>query len=312
MDALCEEGSEDMKFVNNRMMFKPDSSYPWMRSHAQVPTPFVLEDEVKIYFASRDDEQRSHVGLLSVNPSGGFDKFKLHDQPILEPGPFGGFDDHGVFPSSILKMGDELWMYYIGWNPSSSASIFYSTIGLAISKDNGESFEKYQNFPLVGRNATDPLLVTSPFVMIDCGVWRMWYVSGLKWMKVDNRWKSWYHIKYAESKDGINWKRDGHVAIDFMGEESNIARPWVIKHRTRYSMWYCKFSNSNYSLGYAESGDGLQWVRKDDQVQIPKLACGSDSSAQAYPSLFVYQDKFYLLYNGNQFGKDGFAIAELI
>lgn len=300
-----------MNWINQGVIFRPNSIFPWMKSHAQLPTPVLDGTKLSIYFASRDQFNRSHVGAIDGHPKKGFENFKLREKPILIPGPYGGFDDHGVYPSSIVKMGDEWWMYYIGWNPSSSSPIFYSSIGLAISKDRGQSFEKVQNYPVMGRNEIDPLLVTSPFVLNDSGMWRMWYVSGLKWKKVNNDWKSWYHIKYAESEDGINWKREGHVAIDFIKGESNIARPWVVKKGKQYHMWYCKCSDSSYNFGYAESTDGMNWIRKDDQFEIPKLACGFDSESQAYPSLFEYEGHMHLLYNGNQYGKAGFALATM-
>jgi hypothetical protein len=39
-----------------------------------------------------------------------------------------------------------------------------------------------------------------------------------------------YHIKYAESADGIYWDRKGIVAIDYIdGKPSGISRPSVVK-----------------------------------------------------------------------------------
>jgi hypothetical protein len=142
----------------------------------------------------------------------------------------------------------------------------------------------------------------------------MWYGSGVGWKKIDNKKQSFYNIKYATSYDGINWDRQGTVCIDFKSsKESNITKPTVIKENGLYKMWYCYASiDKLYRIGYAESEDGLNWIRKDEEVGIDVSKSGWDSEMITYPEVFIHKGKKYMLYCGNAYGKEGFGLAELV
>jgi len=66
-----------------------------------------------------------------------------------------------------------------------------------------------------------------------------------------------------------------------------------------------------YRLGYAESLDGIHWIRKDNEVGIARSKEGWDSEMIEYCHVFRHDDKIYLFYNGNGFGKSGFGYAVL-
>ena len=67
--------------------------------------------------------------------------------------------------------------------------------------------------------------------------------------------------------------------------------------------------NASYRIGYAESTDGLDWTRKDEATGIDRSPAGWDSEMMAYPYVVIHQNKRYLFYNGNGFGKSGFGYA---
>jgi hypothetical protein len=120
-----------------------------------------------------------------------------------------------------------------------------------------------------------------------------------------------YHIEYAESRDGINWQREGLVAIDFANDQVfAISRPSVIHDNDRWRMWY-SFRGHAYRIGYAESEDGRQWNRLDTQVGIDVSVTGWDSEMIEYPFVFDHKGQRYMLYNGNGYGKTGFGLAVL-
>ena len=203
-------------------------------------------------------------------------------------------------------------MYYIGWEKGYKQPLFHASIGLAIS-DDGQDFMKMSVAPIMGRSEHDPCLVTSPHVYRDDDLWNMNYVSGVKWTEnsISNTLKSFYHIKSATSQDMIHWERQGDIAIDFEGDESNIARPSVYKDANNsYNMWYSYVDAKigKYRMGCAHSNDGKSWDRKDKDVGIGL----DDDFCQemiSYPQVFNIQDRLYMLYNGDQFGKQGFGIA---
>ena len=290
----------------------PDGRPARAHSHAQLPTALVLSNKVRIFFAARNLQQHSSVDFVDMSLDGEQVSFSAYsEQAVLTPGGIGTFDEHGVFPASVVKHNDKYYLYYIGWNQGVEAPLFYASIGLAVS-DDGEHFVKHSVAPIMSRSVHDPCLVTSPHVYIDRGVWRMTYVSGTAWSrKPDGTLQSHYHIKYAESANGIDWQRDGSVAIDFASGETNIARSWVTKFADdAYRMWFSFVSAKigRYRIGYAESRDGKCWQRHDAMAGID-VDDGEARDMICYPCVFEFAANRYMVYNGDSFGKNGFGVA---
>jgi hypothetical protein len=121
-----------------------------------------------------------------------------------------------------------------------------------------------------------------------------------------------YDVKYAESKDGIDWKREGIVSIAHVHPgETNIARPWILKEEGIYKAWFSyNCGKEGYRIGYAESTDGgYTFARKDHLAGITTSAEPWENEAVAYPAVIVHKGKKYMFYNGNGFGRDGVALA---
>lgn len=282
-------------------------------SHAQLPTPLILSDRVRVYFAGRDAMQRSSVYFTDI---------ALDDEhvsvagtscaPLLSPGDIGTFDEHGVFPSSVVEVGGVFRMYFIGWNQGAEAPLFYASIGIAESVDGVNYVKRDDINPILARGPHDPCLVTSPDVYRDGDRWRMTYVSGVRWSRTAaGRLRSHYHVKSAQSDDGLIWQRGGNVAIDFQNGETNLARSSVLKVGDRdYRMWYCFVHPEigKYRVGYAQSADGERWTRDDANAGIG-LDDKHATEMICYPKVFQYSGQTYMLYNGDGFGRDGFGVA---
>ena len=139
----------------------------------------------------------------------------------------------------------------------------------------------------------------------------MWYTSFTSWGATVDEHKHHYIIKYAESQDGLNWNRENRICIDIENEgEHSICRPTVLKLDNEYHMWYT-FKGGDYRIGYAISEDGIEWVRRDEEVKLDLSTAGWDSQAHAYPHVFRYESSLYMLYCGNNYGKEGLGIAKL-
>ena len=305
-----------MNWTKKGLIFNPkEYDLNWCLSHAQLPVADLISSKIiRVYFAGRNEKSYSSIGYVDLDFSEEFRVVKVSKTPVLCPGPIGFFDQHGVFPSSIVTVGDKKYMYYIGWNQGATPPLFYASIGIAISEDNGNTYRKFSDAPILSRSKFDPCLVTSPHVFIENNVWHMTYVSGERWEMVNGVLKSYYNIKYAHSPDGINWTREGTICIDFKDEkESNIARSAVVKTGEIYRMWYCYvYDDQKYRMGYAESLDFKNWKRKDDEAGLKLGKVGDfDSEMTCYPNLFSVNNSLFMLYNGNQYGKEGFGIAAL-
>lgn len=303
-----------MKWIKKGLIIGPIRNLDWMVTHAALPFAERIDaDRYSIYFSGRNSQNMSQVGYVEVDITKPQDILYITEKPVLELGPLGSFDDSGVFPSWIVNHEGKKYLYYIGWMQGKRVP-YYASTGLAISSNGGKTFKKISKAPIIERNNVDPYMTLSLCVMIENGKWRMWYTSCLGWEIENNNLKSYYHIKYAESIDGINWERNGIVCIDFKSKEENaIARPCVTKVDDIYKMWYSYsgYGGKSYRIGYAESNDGIHWERKDEEAGIDVSESGWDSEMVCYPFVFEHKGKKYMLYNGNSFGKAGFGYAIL-
>jgi hypothetical protein len=291
------------------LVFAPSGNRPWMHSHASNPVVISLaDDRLRVYFSCRDERQRSHVGFVEIDPATPSEILRLSEQPCLAPGPLGFFDDHGTYAMSLVEHDGRLLLYYVGWNPGPDP-VYYPSIGLAVSDDGGERFERISRAPIMARSEVDPWMVSSPFVLEEGGRWRMWYLSGIGWKVEDGAPRSYYHLRYAESDDGVLWRRDGHVAIGLRPGERNIARMCVLRRAGRYEGWYSYTAGADYRIGYAESPDGLDWERHDEAAGMEPCPGEFDGEAQAYPFVCDHGGRRLIFWSGDGVGRAGFGMA---
>jgi hypothetical protein len=138
----------------------------------------------------------------------------------------------------------------------------------------------------------------------------MWYVSGTEWRTLENGIPQHrYHLKYAESRDGILWNREGVIGLDYASaDEYAFGRPCVLRDSGLYRMWY-SVRGDRYRIGYAESVDGIEWTRKDADRGLNVSATGWDSEMVTYPFVWRGRAGLCMLYNGNGYGRTGFGLA---
>jgi len=298
-----------MKWEKLGLIIKPRGDVSWLRTHAMVPTVDYLNgDLIRVFFSGRDDQNRSRIGYVVLDLKTPENIVEWSKQPVLDIGELGCFDDNGVTPSWIVNDREKKFLYYIGWKPRSTTRMSV-VAGLAISEDGGKSFTRISRAPLLRLTDTEPFsILTAPCVLNEGGLWRMWYVSGVEWVTPD---LPRYNIKYAESKDGINWEQWGIVCLDNKpGVDVALARPCVLKEDDRYRMWYSmKNPSTSYRIGYAESKNGLDWTRMDEEVGINVSETGWDSEMIEYAFVIKHNARYYMFYNGNNYGYGGVGLA---
>jgi hypothetical protein len=291
------------------LIFDPAGKAPWLHTHAWVPTPEYLGDGfVRVYFAGRNSDNMSQIGAFTIHVERPFDILDLTAEPLVRLGPLGTFDDAALLPSCIVQDGDRKLLYYVAWMQGRRVP-FHASLGLAVSEDEGLSFRKYADAPVLDRNAVDPIFIASADIHREGDLWRCWYTSNTAWRETAEGPMPRYHIRYAESKNGIDWDRDGRVAIQFGSDaEYAISRPWVRRRGDVYQMWYA-YRGPAYRVGYAESVDGLDWIRMDDKAGIDVSATGFDSDMIEYAAVLDTDFGEVMFYNGNEFGFDGVGMA---
>lgn len=304
------------RWLSHGLIARPPGRQEWIVSHAQTPTPFRREDgQVRVYFGTRDAQNRTRPVFVDLCANDPQRALHWHDTPLLGLGKPGAFDDCGVMPSCAVTWRGAVFLYYTGWNTAVTVP-YRNAIGAAMSGDGGETFSRPFDGPLLDRNRADPLFVATPFVAQDGGTLRMWYLSATAWQLIDGRMEPSYTIRHAESADGFDWKPSHVECVACDGDEA-IARPWVLRGKRLYHMWYCYRSlhcyrndpRRSYRIGYATSADGLVFERRDNELEIGGGSDTWQAEMQAYPALYAEGGRWYLLYNGNGFGKDGFGYA---
>lgn len=298
-----------MKWKKLGLIFSPKEVHPWMYSHAANTVAMNIgNDRFRIYFSCRNKTNNAHIGYVEVDLNDPFTILKIADTPVLAPGDIGLFDDSGVSLSCIIKDDSSLYMYYLGWNLGVTVP-WRNSIGLAISRDNGQSFSRYSKAPLLDRNDVDPYSISYPFVLMDDGTNRMYYGSNLNWGAKQEEMA--HLIKYASGNDLVHFNRSGQISIGFKNDnEYAISRPFVLKENGTYRMWY-SYRGKAYRIGYAESKDGIHFDRMDQLAGIDVSEEGWDSEMICYPFIFDHKGKRYMLYNGNGYGRTGFGLAIL-
>jgi predicted GH43/DUF377 family glycosyl hydrolase len=290
---------------------------------SQGPQALVFDDYVRIYFSTRKFSENgkyvSHIQYIDMCKN--FESIlSCSAHTVIKLGELGTFDEHGIFPLSVFRHNDEVWGYSNGWNRRKSVSVD-TAIGLAISNDKGNTFNKVGSGPVLGPSLHEPYLVCDPFVRVFDNVFHMWYIYGTSWKIPEEGFppERTYIIAHATSLDGVSWCREGNLVIPQHYPDECQAYPSVIKIGDKYHMYFCHRNSfdfrgnptNSYKLGYAYSSDLVNWVRDDANSGIVTSESDWDSNMMCYPNIFECDAKFYLLYNGNEFGKYGFGIAEL-
>ena len=291
---------------------------------AQSPQTLVLDDRVRVYFSTREidwsGKYLSHVAFADFSRDMK-SLLAVSDHPVIQLGGLGCFDEHGIFPMNVLDDGDRILAFTTGWNRKMSVSVDAS-IGLAISHNNGHTFERFGSGPVLSASLNEPFLVADAFVQRFFGIYHMWYIYGIRWQQFDqsNEPDRVYKIAHATSIDGVTWNRSGRQIIsDVLNENECQALPTVLFSQEKYHMYFCyrqadgfrtDFSRG-YRIGYAYSTDLENWTRDDSNAGIDLSEEGWDSKMQCYPHIFTCDGKTFLLYNGNEFGRHGFGIAVL-
>jgi len=306
-----------MRWVRKGRIFDPRRHKDWAGTHAQVPTPLLYPDRIRVFYADRTADNKSFATYLDIDRHDFTNILYCHKGPILPFGARGTFDDDGMMPGVAVRHDGLVYLYYTGWNRGVTVP-YRNSIGILVSEDDGTSFRRLYEGPVIDRSPQEPHMAVTPHILKEGALWRMWYISGLDWADIDGRLEPVYVIKDATSYDGLSWDRPNRQCIEQAHELEAFAHPCVVKHGDRYRMWYC-FRHSRdfrdgagaYRMGYAESADGVAWERIDRVGGLDVVPEGWDSTMTCYPSVFEIDGRLVMIYNGNGFGQTGFGYAVL-
>jgi hypothetical protein len=309
-DLDCILGSgKAFPWVKKGRLFNPCGEY----THGSHPCAIhVAGDNYIVAFTRRDAQQKSHIFLSRTTVSAGHIVLKGEPRHALSPGEPCRFDCDGAISVCLVKCSDNYYLYYVGWQ-NLPEGLWICDTGRARLDPDALTLTREFPGPVLGRDKTNPLFAAATAFHVEEGNWQTWYNSGIRWEKTASGWKHYYGIHYAHSANGIDWTCEPGMCLPFADEyEYAFGRPSVIRRDGGYYMWYAHRATrtiDTYRIGFASSRDGRTWNRQDALSGIDVSPSGWDSEMICYPSVFEHRGVFYMLYNGNDYGKTGFGYA---
>ena len=213
------------------------------------------------------------------------------DNPVLDVGLPGEWDDGGIFKASVYFDGAMYHMWYGGYD---GANI---RIGYATSPD-GINWQKYSGNPVLDLGAPgtwEDNYAFMPSVIYFNGQFHMIYQGN----DSDNN-----RIGHATSPDGINWTKDPQNPVIDLGDpgswnSNSVSMPFVMSNEDTLHLWFSGADGSyTIRIGHAFSTDtGTSWQFNPNN---PVLDVGAWDPRVWQPCV-VYNDityEYYMLYGG--------------
>jgi len=242
----------------------------------------------------------------------------FHDCPGLERGGLPAFDSAGLWPCSVLRVDGRIFLWYTGMRLIQQAP-YQNAIGLAISDDDGLSFQKVTDQPIIPLGPDETHFAFTPAVERSADGFVMWCSACTDWRHIAGHLEPFYDIRVAHSSDGIQWTLRQQPVVSIEGTPwAGLARPWVDRTREPRLWWSARGatdfrapSDQAYHLYSAPLHDfDIDPKAIEPTIFTPDPQDGEwDSWMQAYCCVLPHQNNRILLYNGNDFGCQGFGYA---
>lgn len=303
-------------------VFAAECQSHWMKSYAQVPRAIEIGSKLRIYFATRQEPDPSgnfisRVGFVDVDKTNPTRVLDVSTEPALEVGGKGEFDEFGVMPGDVTRVGDKVRMLYTGWSRPTGAP-YQTWIGEAISDSSGSKFLRVSLKPAMGATTSEKILCNGPFTIRVGSEEHVFYSSALRWIEYTGRQECIYVVMHASRRNRSDWRRDAVACVPCLHDMECQNAPTVFWKDGRFHMLFCHrhavdFRNSRrgYRLGYAWSEDLKRWNRDDSAIALKGKCAHWETEMQCYPGIIQSGDSTFLFYCGNSFGKAGFGVAIL-
>lgn len=303
----------DTLLVNNWIargrLYGSETGAWWMSGGAYAFMPVVEANGIVRFFAcGRDDVGRSRIGILTYQWG---DTPKLLDvtaEPVLDLGDAGCFDMDGVAYPYMVRSGGRLWMYFVGWNKLGGRAPWVTNLGLAVSDDDGKSFQRVSRAPIISRTNDDPVgSASSCAIPHDDGSWTLYYTKMLSWNTNLTPPGPCYNIWKARSTDGITWQPLNENTIPHDAGEYALCAPCLHKFGEQTVMFFSARGHRYRIYAAPENANGA--FRK---IKEPlRIAPGEwDNDMQCYAHVLPIGERLYVFYCGNGFGREGVGYAE--
>ena len=303
------------KWIKRGLIYKAEKVNDWWLSHTMAPAAILYKKNIiRIFLGCWDNEGISRIGYIDVDSNDPSNVLQLAERPVVDVGVAGTFDDNGVFPGHVFINSGLVFIYYTGFQLSDKVDHFNFS-GLAISRDGGDVFNKYSQAPILDRSDEGLHVRAGLSALYEGQKFHCVYSSGTGFIEVGSKKRPIYEVYYQQSNDGIIFSNKGKKIVELKKEmEHGLGRPQIIKIQNLYYIFYTRrMLNMQYHIGCAVSKDLIDWKRCDGWITIQHGKEGEfDSSMVYFPCILEANDKTYMFYSGNCYGRDGLGYAELV
>lgn len=287
----------------------------WDDGHLWYPY-VIFDNSIYHMWYSGNDNDNSDNGNWRIGyatSEDGIQWTKYSENPVLDLGPAGSWDDRHIFSGPVLVMGDTLKMWYVGYDGTILRA------GLAIST-NGINWTKYNDPATSTAPYTDSDPVLQPgaagswddtnaylnSVMYDGGIYKGWYYG------TDGPDLYSGRIGYATSEDGIHWTKyddpgttdppyaESDYVLDFgltgSWDDSDISNTQVILEGETYHMFYNGGHGDIWRSGYAKSEDEVHWKKYDSNPVLDIGTSGTWDDVEANVTSVILQDSIFQMW----------------
>jgi predicted GH43/DUF377 family glycosyl hydrolase len=287
------------------------------------PAVIRIGNDYHLYYAGADADGFRRICLATAPVSDPARFTRLG--PVLDVGAPGSFDARWVVLPHVVEFTPGRWhLYYTANCGKGEGLAAFPGLGVATSTD-GKTWHKHQQNPIIAPTgkAGDPdrygiaggsvIKATLPGGGSE---WRFYY-TGCPTIGSDLFVNQQKICCYAVSSDGLAWERRGPVLFrnpDRDYENVACAGPVVLQEPDgSFRMWYSMIGTrwGAYSIGYAESDDGLRWRRGEegDNLQLAPAWNPWEWQMVEYPAVIREGNRLRLFYCGNGYGSTGIGTA---
>ena len=247
--------------------------------------PFVVRenDRFKMYLSWR---LKDSVAYTYSYDGISWDELKV----CLGPNPYSKWE-HKVNRATVVFKDNKYYMWYTGQAEG------FSKIGIAHS-DDGKTFNRIQKEPVLEPEFPfEGFSVMNPHVIWDENKYKMWYAAGETYEP--------NVICYAESLDGVNWKKYSQNPIITHGSKEDFDCDRVggcEVHKLpdgSYIMFYIGYTDIDTArIGIKTSLNGIDWKPYKDNPIVSPSEGEFDGNACYKPSVYIGDNTIMLWYNG--------------
>ncbi|MCX6622285.1 MAG: hypothetical protein NTY38_14700 [Acidobacteria bacterium] len=157
-------------------------------------------------------------------------RWRKQNAPVLEPGPYGSWDERGVADPYVIRAGGRFYLYYLGQDRARR-----QRLGVAMSND-GERWTKLRSNPILELGAG------GAFDERGLGEPAVWSAFGHYWMLYTGRDREENRrLGLARSSNGVSWRRVVPPAV-FQGAEAwnskVLCDPTVMVEGDAVRVWF--------------------------------------------------------------------------